>query len=411
MSDTLELAKRRAFAVRRRLGNLVLACFSVLVALLIAESALDAWGRPGPQAGWTTPAPFYPWSLNTSAGEPISEWGYLQLALHPLTVYSNLPDQRAPYYSTDERGFRRNGAERRPDPVARVIVVGGSAAFGTGLPSDADTFPARLEALLEGTEVLNAAVIGHLSGQELSYVAAELVDLRPDLIIALDGWNDLVDQTSGRRRTVHTAGVSNSFFMIEDRLRQLSSLETGAWPRRAANALPLVFKNLARLLGSARGEIAASTETGDERGSGPWIGRDAASIAAVYARNIEKLRTLADAFGSRFLCVLQADREAFRVPKRRKGGPPYVRFREEARGRLRAAGVAHVDLNDYANALRPAMFMDRVHLDAEGNRAVAGIVRDVIRSERLLEARGVASDDRAYAGRAAAPARRSSQRW
>ena len=37
-------------------------------------------------------------------------------------------------------------------------------------------------------EVINAAVIGHGSGQELTYLLTELVDLHPDVVIALDGW-------------------------------------------------------------------------------------------------------------------------------------------------------------------------------------------------------------------------------
>jgi lysophospholipase L1-like esterase len=366
------------------MGRLLLALGSLAAALLLAESALDAYGRPRAAAGWERPEPYYPWSLNTSGGEPVSTWGYLQLALHPFALYFNLPEQRARYYSTDGRGLRRNGGERPADPTARVVVVGGSAAFGTGLPSDADTFPARLEALLPGSDVRNAAVIGHLSGQELAYLVAELVDLRPDLVIALDGWNDLVDQSVGPRRTRHTAGVSNSFFLVEDRLRLLYRLESGAWPSRAAHAVPLVFKNLARLVRSARGEPAAPAGAAGA-GAGA-LGRDPGSLAAAYARNVAKMRTVAEAFGARFLCVLQADREALRA-----GAPPaaalrYARFRSAARRRLDEAGVAHLDLNDLRGALDPGMFMDRVHLDARGNRAVAAAVRDAIASRSLLPA-------------------------
>jgi len=39
-------------------------------------------------------------------------------------------------------------------------------------------------------EVINAAVVGHSSGQGLVSLVMELVDLQPDLVIALNGWND-----------------------------------------------------------------------------------------------------------------------------------------------------------------------------------------------------------------------------
>jgi lysophospholipase L1-like esterase len=370
--------------VAGRIGGPLLALGATLATLLLAESALDVVGRPRAGAGFEKPEPFYPWSLNTSGGEPVSRWGDLELAMHPFALYFNLPDQRARFYSTDARGLRRNGGERPAHPAVRVVVVGGSAAFGTGLPADADTFPARLEALLDGSDVRNAAVIGHLSGQELTYLVTELVDLRPDLVIALDGWNDLVDQSSGPRRTLHTAGVSNSFFLIEDRMRLLYRLESGAWPSRAAHALPLVFKNLARLVRSARGELAPADADAPPAPEGE-IGRSPASLAAVYAGNVAKMRTVAEAFGARFLCVLQPDREALRAGAPPKAALRYARFRAEARRRLRDAGVAHLDLNDFRGALAPGMFMDRVHLDPRGNRAAAELVRDAIRSQGLLE--------------------------
>jgi hypothetical protein len=46
----------------------------------------------------------------------------------------------------------------------RIMLLGGSTAFGTGLNSDAERFGNRLGELLN-VEVLNAAAIGYGSGQ------------------------------------------------------------------------------------------------------------------------------------------------------------------------------------------------------------------------------------------------------
>ena len=69
-------------------------------------------------------------------------------------------------------------------------MVGGSTAFGTGLGNDEHTFAFQLQQLLPNSEVINAAVIGHHSGQELVHVVVDVINFSPDLIVSLDGWND-----------------------------------------------------------------------------------------------------------------------------------------------------------------------------------------------------------------------------
>jgi hypothetical protein len=78
---------------------------------------------------------------------------------------------------------------------------------------------ADLAGLLDA-EVINAAVIGHGSGQELTYLLNDLVDLHPDLVSALDGWNDYY-----RRFEVSDGRLlgMNGFDQIEDQLVTLAS--------------------------------------------------------------------------------------------------------------------------------------------------------------------------------------------
>ncbi len=135
--------------------------------------------------------PFYWWHFVTHDGRDLGyeHKGPLQLALHPFAIYANLPNQHSDHFSTDAHGFRISGGDRSLDTPARVVLVGGSTAFGTGLESDRETVASQLAQRLN-VEVINAAVIGHGSGQELTYLLTELVDLHPDVVIALDGWND-----------------------------------------------------------------------------------------------------------------------------------------------------------------------------------------------------------------------------
>jgi hypothetical protein len=173
------------------LGNLLLAGTSLLLALLVAEVAFEVLDAHKRDKRSQRARPFYTWSVHTFAGHPVgSQRGLLKLMLHPLVGCVNLPDQTTQFFRINHLGFRGRELDPREQHRHRVVLVGGSAAFGTGLQSDAETLAVQLEQRLPDTEVVNAAVIGERSGQELSLLVSELVDLRPDQVMTLDGWND-----------------------------------------------------------------------------------------------------------------------------------------------------------------------------------------------------------------------------
>lgn len=76
--------------------------------------------------------------------------------------------------------FRGQETELVHGPKKRIVLVGGSTAFVTGLDNDSETFSSQLENVLN-VEVINGAVIEHSSGQELAFLLMNLVDLQPDL--------------------------------------------------------------------------------------------------------------------------------------------------------------------------------------------------------------------------------------
>src|SRR5207253_588568 len=85
----------------------------------------------------------------------------------------------------------------KPAGRARVIVLGGSTAFGSGASSEAATVPGALERLLiprapEGRsiEVLNAGVPGYDAWQELTVLESKVLEAQPDLVVVLDGFED-----------------------------------------------------------------------------------------------------------------------------------------------------------------------------------------------------------------------------
>jgi len=82
----------------------------------------------------------------------------------------------------------------------RIIVIGGSVAWGTGASCNETVWTKVLEDSLNqmnnqssmiNYQVLNAGCSGYISFQELILLENKLLDFQPDLVIILDGWNDI----------------------------------------------------------------------------------------------------------------------------------------------------------------------------------------------------------------------------
>ena len=99
---------------------------------------------------------------------------------------------------TDQYGFVNNGNNRDiGNEEYLIFVVGGSTVEGRGASSNAATIAAYLEKILNQQKhktrfrVINAAVCGYMSYQELSFIEGKIrQNFKPQMIIALDGRND-----------------------------------------------------------------------------------------------------------------------------------------------------------------------------------------------------------------------------
>jgi lysophospholipase L1-like esterase len=323
--------------------------------------------------------PYYWWSSHTHDGIPIGRSsGPLKLALHPFAGYSNLPHQNTPHFSINNLGLRGGDIRKDEKTQKRIIVVGGSTAFGTGLQHDAETFAQHLEHLLNA-EVINAAVIGHASGQELVYLLTDLVDLQPDLVITLNGGNDY--GYSLRSPSSRFLGI-NGFEQVEERLKTLKSVTNQSFLTRVSNLYWILFPNITTQLESLWVRFLRKLASlrvrffgGEEQKSEP----DLRLASAVYATNMTKIQRLSEAFHYKFLCVLQPDRDRTQQ---------YRAFREMAKMQLQQAGIVALDLNELdEQSLKAEWYMDEVHLDGAGNQAIAQIIAKKIAADGLLSPR------------------------
>lgn len=104
----------------------------------------------------------------------------------------------------NDTGYRgRPPREPRPPGVVRVVALGGSTTYCTHL-SEHQAWPALLqEELGPGFEVLNMGVPGYSTVENLIQTALQLSDLRPDVAVYMEGWNDV--------RSSHVEGLKADY--------------------------------------------------------------------------------------------------------------------------------------------------------------------------------------------------------
>ena len=99
-------------------------------------------------------------------------------------------------YNINSEGFRGpEFSKDKADNTYRIIAVGGSTTFGSGV-TDENTWPRILEKKLQNLseskniEVINAGIGAITSFNESKLIKEKLIHYKPDLIIVYDGFND-----------------------------------------------------------------------------------------------------------------------------------------------------------------------------------------------------------------------------
>ena len=146
--------------------------------------------------------------------------------------YELLKNQQSPYWQINEQGFRDRDAVplTKPKDEIRIFLLGNSTAFGYGSTDNTATISEFLEQRLQQRlqqqktspnlykpdilpldkvkrqkslakpsqiksgdyRVINASVPGYASGNELAQLALKILKYKPDLIVVLDGYEDLM---------------------------------------------------------------------------------------------------------------------------------------------------------------------------------------------------------------------------
>jgi len=206
--------------------------------------------------------------------------GRFQLSSDPRLVFEPVPNLHVAgppdgFFeysgSSNSLGYRdREHSVAKPQGTYRIAVLGDSIAAGYRIDRTADVFPARLEDGLRRAglpvEVLNFAVTGYNTGQEVETLRTRALRFAPDLVLVAYCHNDrrppdprivdLLRQAQGKRRVPPLAPLDRALTRSAlYRFVRYSVLQAGERRREAADEAQggnTVARSLHELAGLSR---------------------------------------------------------------------------------------------------------------------------------------------------------------
>lgn len=182
--------------MKRPLIPTALTLGSLLIFFLLAEVSVRILGV----------LPYDPRLLHLKTEEPRDKSGSIPSAYTPNgAFYYEYPDNPRGYFDADNRvtgrvnshGYR--GPDRppeKPEGLKRIVLLGDSFAWGYGV-RDEDTISAVAEEELkrlvqdQRIEVLNFAVTGHTTTDEVAYLKSYALRFQPDIVLIAFFLNDV----------------------------------------------------------------------------------------------------------------------------------------------------------------------------------------------------------------------------
>ena len=323
----------------------------------------------------------------------------------PYEHWVTRPNLRSRFFRTNALGFR--GPEttaRKPSGRLRIVVLGGSSAWGLGCTADERTVPGRLQTLLRekypgrDLEVINAGQFGFNSTQELIYYHRLIAPMSPDLVLLLDGYNDvLADTMNSTSGWPLNAGLLQSRYQESFRPQQLGR-DLIAFLRQS-RFLDLTSRKLSELLASTRHSSVTPTVP-------------PTATAASYVRNVVALSRLAAP--ATVWIALQPVPAYTRKPL----APEEARILEEKEktvqgytervattyrameAEMRAAGLHVINLELALGTTPRLMFADECHFGDEAAEGIAiRIVEEWDHANALLKSASAANEKAITRGR------------
>ncbi len=120
---------------------------------------------------------------------------YLPIGLR----YFNSEDEEIIGVQNNSLGFRCSEFTEKKENVTRIVILGGSAAWGSGASNNDNTISGHLEKILKKKnensnfkiECLNLAQINNYISQDLLNANLFFEKLKPNFVVSFAGWNEI----------------------------------------------------------------------------------------------------------------------------------------------------------------------------------------------------------------------------
>ena len=311
----------------------------------------------------------------------------------PFLGWIGRPNIRFPTIQTNDLGFRDSPIAPRGRDEFRIVILGGSTAWGLGASSNDTTVAGKLEALLNEESgpttyrVMSGAYLGWKSREELIALMEFHHHFDPDLVISLTGYNDLYALSHRPEDELLMRPESQLLSKaVEDNLRPMATLTAlrkvagsmGVW------RLVVHFRELASLRAPKEWQVQYNSELASK----------------AIPRIVDRYRTMAEyalRHGFHLMLALQPDiyatkkqltSEEIEVKKRFAGKAESIErtfssYRTElirALASLAQSGVTVANLTDGLDSVVRPVFIDAPHLNDDGYEVLARLLKEHIRS-------------------------------
>ncbi|MDP8224275.1 MAG: SGNH/GDSL hydrolase family protein [Candidatus Lernaella stagnicola] len=270
------------------------------------------------------------------------------------------------------RTFRGRTVRTEKRGATRLVALGSSSTFGSGLPARVPAYPALLEQILARSggrsfEVINAGLTGHHSFQLMILLTEVLAHTRPDLVLFYYGKNEGTGN-SVKRYYQHAAAI-----------KQASSCRNPAclrWAIAHGTAHPWLLR-----IGTALERL----------GGYRWLRNRILSWRQRYPAGVEpapqdmELPPNSDEILDRMATAAQE--HGFRlvlVPElRREGGPVNGSYAARMEKHAAVAGVEFLDISG-AFGVHPELFQDDIHPTGAGHQHLAEVLAAALAANEWL---------------------------
>lgn len=282
------------------------------------------------------------------------------------------PSQHMTHININHHGLRYPEiTTEKPEEVFRIILVGGSTAFGSASTSDKTTIPGFMEKKFhengwDFVQVINAGMPGAFSLYEGYFIQNILTSLEPDLIIMYDGWND-VNQRNGEFYNI-------TIDMLEDHYNLQTPTGTGlrTFFFQIGYKTPIVLWDLIRSVGE---------KSESEVGLKPY-GFYSDKIAQFLEKNWSDVCEFGQKENFSTLIVLQPflgtsnrtlspDEQSVEYSKYFKNTLSYWKDFSPNFSHLEKSCTKVIDLRNVFDNVNEPTYWDWVHLNDKGNEIVA----------------------------------------